>query len=134
MDERLYQIWGQRPAKLRWDDCPALASVLVDVMEGAGRAYRYSQGDHGYVVLVAGKTTIVVLASDWAKLVPYLKDELAGVSPALFSKSCFRPALTTTPVKQSVDTPAALRDPPLYGALLALLQSLFPEKYPVSNL
>lgn len=134
MDDHLYQVWGQRPAKLRWDDTPVLARTLVDVIEGTGRVHRYSRGDHDYIVLVSGDTTLVILGSDWQKIAVCLPNNAAGVSPALFSKGAHRPIMTTTVVPRPIDTPAELRDPPLYDTLLVLLQGLFPERFPTSKL
>ena len=126
MDSRLYYQFDRRLSRLRQEDLPNLALAMTVYLRGVlptniSRVTRW--GTHG-IMLASREFQVAVLAEDWKKIEPYLKDDV--FYPARY------PLPYTTQVEQVYDPGAIVQDP-LYQRILDVLTTLFPEVYPTSQ-
>lgn len=127
MDNRLFKI-ETRPGLQRRQDLPLLARALVAVFRKQGQAKIGITKNVRYVRLETPEFHVQVLASDWAKIMPYVEDQ----------------SFDQVIVKSQLDSvwidPLASHSPPLidrtdrqyYLRVLEVLQGLFPTAYPTS--
>jgi hypothetical protein len=75
------------------------------------------------VRLYGGDQDVTILATDWGRILPYLED--GSFEPSLYPLGgAYRTGSTASPT--GLD--------PLYVRILGVLQMLFPDAYPTSNL
>jgi hypothetical protein len=121
MDERLGIIAGVRPGRLLRSHLPDVARAIVQFSTGSTQVAREFLNGLEYVRF-DGATTVVVLAEDWDRILPYIRD-------GYFMSSCWpTPRVVTT----GRDDPSLEASPnrALYDRVLATLQVLFPSDYP----
>lgn len=133
MDARLYRIRNQRPSRLLRDNCPSLASAIIDVIERKGRIFRFMRAGLSCIFLDTPSAQILVRGDEWALLVPYIEGTVAGVPANLFGPKALWTGVT---VLDAVDknAPPAQRNPETYTRVLDILVKLFPQSYPTSKL
>jgi hypothetical protein len=129
VDNRLFKI-ETRPGLQRRQDLPLLARALVAVFRKQGQAKTGFVKNVGYVRLETPEFHVQVLASDWAKILPYIQSDV----------------FNQVVVKSQIDSvwidPLASLAPPIidrtdrqyYLRVLEVLQGLFPTAYPTSTL
>lgn len=111
MDERLSLIHGRRPTRLRASDLPSVSRAIVAQIQGEARASHYRRRGVSFVRLAGINIDVTILSEDWAKIFPLLQrgDFNGNVVPSIDGDS-------------------------LYRKVLASLQQVFTEDYPLSNL
>lgn len=126
MDHRLFRIFGQRPHRLLKRDVPELAVAITAFLRGRATITRHVVQDVPCLHF-SGDTGInlVVRSDDWAKVVPYLKDE--SFSPTIVPVA--RPGVLHASANYSPSV-AEIRDPELYERVVTALNLLFPNDYP----
>lgn len=123
MDARLARIAGVRPGRLLQSNLPDVAKAIVLHLTGGTDVVRDFQGGLEYVRFT-GQVSVVVLASDWDLVLPYLRD------------GYFEPSIYPTPrtvVRDPMRDDPTLETSPyraLYDRTLSKLQELFPDDYP----
>ncbi len=129
MDARLSRYLDGRLVKLRRSDVPLVAKAIVGHIRGQYQASRSFVHNTGIIRIWGGDLEVVVRAEDWEKIIPYLRD--GYFNPQLFPTN----PLYTTSSKVHMD-PATLDldDPELYQRVLGVLETLFPDDYPTSDL
>ena len=127
MDSRLDLLTaGKRLGQQRLPDLPALASAIVAQLHGEPMSVLvFSESDPPIVRLLSNTFEVVVLASDWRKIMPFLKD--GSFNPYLYP-------IATTPQSENNTPTSPDGVDPLYTRVLGVLQMLFPDTYPTSNL
>lgn len=120
VDNRLASIGAHRPGRLRKQDLPALASALVGYLKGFGRVTAGVAHGLSYVRLYGSYFDILVIETDWIRLLPYLRDGTLGT--------------TVYPSPQvevsATATGADFGDPTLYQRTLTLLTQVFSDAEP----
>jgi hypothetical protein len=127
VDNRLFKI-ETRPGHQRRQDLPLLARALVAVFRKQGQAKIGITKNVKFVRLETPEFHVQVLASDWAKIMPYIQDE--GFNQVVVKSqidSVWIDPLTShaTPINDRTDRQYYLR-------ILAVLQELFPTAYPTA--
>lgn len=129
MDNRLFQI-TTRPTKLRQQDLPLVARALLSLFRRQAVAKTGRVKNISYIRIEAKDFQVQILASDWAKILPFIQDD----------------SFNQVVVKSQIDSvyldPTTMHASPLidhtdreyYLRVLYTLQGLFPEAYPTSNL
>jgi hypothetical protein len=126
VDERLSLIHGRRPARLRVTNLPEVARAIVAFTRRHAKSAEYERHGVAFVHLFGIGVDVTILNEDWKKIVPYFQD------------GTFNPAIV--PVGRSFDGPnseasiADVVDPDFYRRVLHVLQQLFTEDFPTSNL
>lgn len=131
VDIRLQNLFsGGRPHHLVKSDLPAVAKAIVAVVRDLGRAQVGVYRNVSYVRLTGRDFDLTVLGSDWEKIFPYIQD--GSFNPALV------PASPKTgymdPNEHYDEATLDVRDKLFYERVLYILQDLFPDDYPTSNL
>jgi len=129
VDSRLFKI-ETRPGNLRRQDLPILARALVAVLLRQGRAKTGTSRNLQYVRLETPEGNVQVLASDWAKIMPYLQDDS-------FNQTVFKSQMDTVwldPLTAHAPSIIDRTDRQYYLRVLNTLQGLFPVEYPTSSL
>jgi hypothetical protein len=129
VDNRLFKIETRPGPQLR-QDLPILARALVAVFRKKGQAKIGRTKNLGWVRLETPEFHVQVLASDWAKILPYIEDET------------FNQAIVKSQIDSVWIDPLTSHAPPLidrtdrqyYLRVLGILQQLFPTAYPTSDL
>jgi len=130
MDSRLPRFHGQRLVHVRRGDCPVLALAIVGATRKLGVLVERTVYDTTPVVYLHGRgIDIVVRAEDWVKVLPYLRD------------GTFNPEISPLQPPQYLQPEVMLNlsilsetDQVFYRRVLGVLEGLFPEQYPTSNL
>ena len=125
MDSRLSYLFGRRLSRLRQEDLPNLALAMTVYIRGTLPVSVGSinmRGTYG-IKLESKDFQVAVLAEDWKKIEPYLRDD--SFFPAKY------PLPYTNQVEPVYDPGAIVQDP-LYTRILDVLTGLFPEEYPTS--
>ncbi len=126
VDERLSLIHGRRPARLRVTDLPEVARGIVAFTRRKAKSAEYERHGVAFVRLFGIGVNVTVLNEDWKRIVPYFQD------------GTFNPAIV--PVGRSFGWPESeasmgdVDDPDFYLRVLFVLQQLFTEDFPTSNL
>lgn len=130
MDERLFEIGGQRPGRLREQDLPSLAFLILEVLQKQGSAgVRRRNGTEVVVLTGTGGRTMTVLGDEWALVIPHVRDGF--FNPNVYPASSGFGYSETHVIEGVLDS----RYRPLYLRILGVLQALFGStSYPVSNL
>ena len=123
MDTRLTRLDGIRAAPLLQGDLEPVARAIVDALQGKARVTRDRVRGVETVELSADAYHVVLLASEWDLILPYLKD------------GYFQTAIYPTPrqVDRHIEGPPDLvtnQLQPLYQRVLMTLQTLFPGGWP----
>lgn len=129
MDNRLSQVLGKRPSRLRQSDLPDLAYALTVTSRNLVPVAVSHEKAGGAPIIAFSSAwfAVAVLETDWRKIEPYVRD---GV---------FTPTAYPVPTVQSDTVPITSRQDkissdPLYRRILHVLTLLFPDKYPTSDL
>ena len=129
VDARLQLVDGKRLTRLRQEDLPDVAKAICGYERGLVRAERSFQRQVAFFRFTARGLDVVVLASDYAKILPYVQD------------GTFDPIQYPPPQRAEASPdldPEVSRidqwDPVFYTRVYGLLRALFPESYPISNL
>ena len=127
MDSRLPYYLGRRLTLLRKSDVPPVALAIVGHVEGFCEAQRLTVHETPVIRIWGSGVDVVVRGEDWEKIIPYLRD------------GTFNPI--AVPVPKSVPLHPVLdlslldaRQQAFYARVLGVLQTLFPDDYPTSNL
>ncbi len=125
----MYLVNGRRLAPLRRVDLFDLARGIVAVQRRKALAARGYTAGVVYVRLSAPGFEVLVLGTDWDKIVPYLQDQT------------FDPAIVAEQTHGFIDAHASLdfsviekNDLAFFTRVYGQLQVLFPEDYPTSKL
>ena len=124
MDDRLLRIGGLRPGKLLLSNLPGLAKAIVLFTAGEASVVRDFQGGLEYIRFTGEVGHVVVLASDWDLVLPYLRDG--------YFESAIYPPLRIVVRDATFDDPTLETSPyrPMYDRILTTLQGIFPDDYP----
>lgn len=127
MDARLSRYLDRRLTRLRRPDLPDVAWAIVGHVEGLCRAQSLMVSNTSVVRIWGQGVDVVVRKEDWDKVVPYLRD--GTFNPLLF------PVPTSVPLdpSQELVAPDARRQA-FYQRVLGVLQTLFTEDFPTSDL
>lgn len=123
MDQRLLRTYGTRPLPLTQHELPSVAEGMVAAIRNQARVELIQVQSVPCVRLVGLNVDVTIRGDDWAKMVPYLRDG--------FFEPSHNPMLRP---KTSEHALAWWDDQALYVRILQILQSLFPIKFPTSNL
>jgi len=130
MDSRLATHHGQRLVAVRRSDCPALALAIVGATRKLGvRVERTVFGTTPAVYLHGRGLSIIVRADDWVKVLPYLRDGTFNPQTSPLEPPEYLHPGIMLDLAVLNDT-----DKTFYTRVLGVLQTLFPEDYPTSNL
>ncbi len=119
----------KRVTRLRKSELPMVALAIAGHVLGYCAAHRDKQGNRPLVRIWGEGFEVYVLKEDWDKIEPYLRD------------GTFNPQVVAYP-KVGFLKPFAAKDivnvfkynQPFYDRILGVLEGLFPEDYPTSNL
>lgn len=129
MDNRLYSIVS-RPGKLRRQDLPLVARALVSLFRKQAVVKTGFVKNVGYVRIVAHDFRVQILASDWAKIEPYIRD-------SSFDQAVVKSQVDTVWIDPLVAHDSSIidrTDREYYLKVYRTLWGLFPEAYPTSPL
>jgi hypothetical protein len=137
VDGRIFYVGGRQLSAIRTQDLPMLAKAIVGYARGMVSVERCIHRLVQYVRFYANEQAggqrfeFNVLASDWAKLYPYLSGQPVN-TPGPSS-----PLLTQSVIKNSNTNDLSNLeqwDPVYYAKVYATLQTIFTQSYPTSNL
>ena len=130
MDSRLTSFQGQRLSHLHRSDCPQLALAIVGATRKLGVLAERRVYDTTPVVYLHGRGfNIVVRGDDWDLITPYLRDGSFNTEIIPSERPQYlQPGVMLTPA--TLDS----ADQDFYSRVLGVLQRLFPEDYPTSDL
>lgn len=129
MDNRLYNI-ETRPGEQRRQNLPLLARALVSLFRKQAVVKTGRTKNVGYVRIEAAGFHVQVLESDWAKIMPYIRDET-------FNQVIVKSQIDSVwidPIAAHESSIIDHTDRQYYLRVLQILQGLFPVAYPTSNL
>ena len=109
-----------------------MAKAIISVIRKQAKASTGVYQGLGYVWLKGQDSDVVVLKEDWGKILPYVED--GSFSPQQVPAAGTQPAGYIYPNRHYDDSTLDQRDPYLYSRALHILQGLFPEEYPESEL
>jgi len=121
VDSRLFQIWGLRPTALQPQDLPEAARAIVGLYRKQAKVTLGTTKEISYVLITAPGVKAQILASDWAKIEPFIKD--GSLDPLVV------PSVQNTVFRDpNVAHDLTLLSPtdPYYVRVLGILQTLFP--------
>lgn len=127
VDNRLFKI-ETRPGYQRQQDLPLLARALVAVFRKRGQAKIGIKKNVRFVRLETPEFHVQLLASDWAKIMPYIEDES-------FNQVVVKSQIDSVWIDSLTAHATALvirTDQQYYLRILTVLQGLFPTAYPTS--
>ena len=129
MDARLQLVDGFRLSRLRRDDLPNVAKAITGHERKIVTAERVFAKQVAYYRFKAPGFDCIVLASDFVKILPYIK------SGVFDPKQYPCPSLDTSEPNMHPDVNTIDQwDPVFYSKVYGQLLALFPESYPTSNL
>jgi len=107
-------------------NCPDLAKAIVLFAVGDVQVVRDFRGGLEYVRFTGSTVNVVVLASDWDLVLPYVRDG--------YFESSIYPTPRTVVRDPMYDDFSLETSPyrPMYDRILTTLQMLFPDDYPNS--
>lgn len=129
MDNRLFNITA-RPGRLRRQDLPIVARALVSLFRKQATLKTGITKNVGYVRIEAVGFQVQILQEDWNKILPSLKDDF-------LNQVVFKTQVDPTvlyPVQEHEPSIIDRTDQQYYTRTLQLLQELFTEAYPTSQL
>lgn len=131
MDIRIFKnAVGVRPHHIRKSDCPLVARAIISVIRLQGKARVGVYQNMPYVRLTGTGFDVSILGEDWEKILPYIQD--GTLNPSLVPASP-KVGYINPDVQYSSSTLDS-KDPRFYDRVLYILEGLFPEDYPTSNL
>lgn len=131
MDIRVFNnVVGGRPHNIFKSDCPLVARAIVAVVRHQARVGIGVYRNMRFVRLTGQDFDMAVLGEDWEKILPFIQD------------GTFDPSLVPVAPQVGYINPAVhydtatldARDIRFYERVLYILEGLFPEDYPTSNL
>jgi len=126
VDERLFYLYGRRPARLRVSDLPEVAKAIVAVVRGRARSSRYGRRGVDFVHLHGVGVDVCILLEDWKKIAPYIADGSFNPAVVPVARTCVHPGSEASIVD--------LTDVDFYTRVLNTLKMLFTVDFPTSNL
>jgi hypothetical protein len=129
VDNRLFHV-ETRVGLLRQQDLPLVARALISVYRKQAVVKTGRTKNLSYVRIEAHDFHVQILAEDWAKIMPYIQDEIFNqvMVPAQVDPVVINPLVAhDSSIIDNVDRQYYLR-------VLYVLQGLFPEAYPTSPL
>lgn len=129
MDNRLSQVFGKRPSRLRQSDLPNLAYALTVASRNLTPVSIWHEKAAGAPVVAFSSEwfTVAVLESDWRKIEPYVRD-------GVFTTTAYPVPTVQSQTNTGPSGPDRISSDPLYSRILGVLTMLFPDKYPTSDL
>jgi len=127
VDNRLFKI-ETRPGHQLQQDLPLLARALVAVFKKRGQAKIGVKKNVRFVRLETPEFHVQLLASDWAKIMPYIEDES-------FNQVVVKSQIDSVwvdPVSAHATALISRTDQQYYLRILGILQGLFPTAFPTS--
>lgn len=132
MDERLsYQLDRRKISHLRQENLPEVALAIVAAARGQCSAARTVYRGTSVVEFHApGVLHVTILASDWARIHPYVKEGYFNplLVPCEAPKGYFHPEVWKSLSLLGLDTAS------VFERVLGILRREFPDSYPTSNL
>lgn len=128
MDSRLFNI-PLRPGTPRQQDLPLIARAIVALYQGQAKLKTGRVKNLGYVRIEAKDFQVQLLASDWAKVLPYIQSED-------FDQVVTKAQLDSVRLDPNFVSDSSLIDhqnQQYYLKVLYTLRGLFPDRYPTSN-
>lgn len=125
-----YNVSGVRPHRLQKSDLPVVARAIIAIVREQGKAYAGVYRNVPYVRLLGEGFDLSILGSDWEMILPYIQD-------GTFNPSLVPASATVGYLDPSTHYDSAtldVRDKLFYERVLHILQGIFPDDYPVSNL
>lgn len=147
MDARLRLVDGRRLSRLRRDDLADVAKAICGYERGLVWVERVYSKYRAYYRFRAKGFLVRILASDYAKILPYIKDGTLDPAQYPMAQGATRPEsievtfhlgyrsnqfVNTDPVCRDVLT-IDQWDPVFYQKVYGYLLTLFPESYPTSD-
>jgi len=131
VDNRLFELYGKRPVKLRKDDLGVVAQMLIAVLRHRGKADITRRSGIEAVILSDNRQRVItILKDDWEKIAPFLED--GTFDPLLTpAASDFGYLQKDVVFDEPVETQA---DKHLYQLILNTLTPLFSESFPTTNI
>jgi hypothetical protein len=131
VDSRLALLRGRRVAPLTKDDLPQVAKAIVAYYRGQCKTVgRGIFAGMEIVEFLGDGLDVVVLASDWDKIMPRVQDN--SFNPLMYPSA---PQDGRLHPERELDLSIIdVGDRPQYMKVLSVLETLFPEPYPTSNL
>ena len=129
MDNRLSQVFGKRPSRLRQSDLPQLAYALTVASRNLTPVSIWHEKAAGAPVVAFSSEwfTVAVLESDWRKIEPYVRD-------GVFTTTAYPVPIVQSDTVSFTSRRDKISTDPLYRRILDVLTLLFPDKYPTSDL
>lgn len=127
MDARQQLVDGRRLSRLRQEDLPDVAKAICGYERRLVRAERVFSRQVAYYRFVGQGLDCIVLATDYAKILPLILD------------GTFDPSQYPAPQTGNPGVPADLStldqwDSVFFTRVLGHLRALFPDSYPTSDL
>lgn len=129
MDNRLFNITS-RPGRLRRQDLPLVARALVSLFRRKAQLRTGITKNVGYIRIDAPEFRVQILREDWVKILPYIKNDF-------LNQVVFKTQIDTVVLHPERDHEPSIidrTDEQYYVRTLQLLQELFTEAYPTSQL
>lgn len=130
VETRLTKIGGQRLARLYTKDLPELARGIIAVIRKRGTIRAHVSRNVPFVRIRSSELDILVMKADWLLILPFIQD--GTLNPRVYPRAAhvgyleFRVAYG-----EAVQDHA---DRHLYEVILGLLQQLFTDVFPTSDL
>jgi len=130
VETRLSKIGGQRLARLHTKDLPELARGIIAVIRKRGHIRAHVSRNVPFVRIRSSELDILVMKQDWVQILPFIQD--GTINPRAYPRAAhvgyleFRVAYG-----EAVQDHA---DKHLYEVILGLLQQLFTDAFPTSDL
>jgi hypothetical protein len=112
------------------NEVPVLAKAILASVRGLATCCRGFYRDISYIWIFSNDSSVdmVVLASDWDKIVPYLKDSLFDPHIVPVPK-----VVVINPSQRFDEAVLDLSDEELYNRILNVLNNLFTVEFPTSS-
>jgi hypothetical protein len=130
VDSRLFYIEGTRPSRIRKQDVPTLVVALIGVIRARAQMVAGRIRGIDCVRITSPGLRLAILKEDWLKIQPLVED--GTLNPVLSPKG--QPAAYLHPETSYDESCVDLADRALYIHLMGILEPLFPDKWPTSNL
>jgi hypothetical protein len=121
---------GKRPSRLMYSDLPVVARAIISIIRKQGTAKVVSRYGLHYVQLVGRDFNLVILMEDWEKILPYIRE--GSFNSTIFPigyEVCY-----SDPSSHYDSATLDEADKLFYERTLYILQGLFQEDYPTSDL
>jgi hypothetical protein len=123
VDGRIFFDGSRQFSAIRTQDLPQLAKAICGFERGLVSVERCYKKQIAYIRLFAKEFEVIVLANDWAKILPYLSTG----SPLLVGGTIYS---TNSKDLSNLEQ----WDATFYNQVYSTLQTIFTESYPTSRL